>query len=404
MNILIITQLYPQPDDEGENKITRTVEYFAKEWVAMGHVVLVAHCSSRFPFSYYLIPPKMKNKLAQVTGNILPSTQSRKGLQREEFGIKIRRFPMLKLFPGNGYSPKVMAAQAKKISRWMQDKHFTPDLVAGHFANPSAELTAILARQYHAASSLVFHSDCSVVNVKKYRLKENVSQINAVGVRSVIEAGEVKSRLQLEQTPFICYSGVPNDVSQAAKAVCDKHDYADGVHYLVVGSFIRRKYHDVVIRAFLNTSGEKDTLTIIGGGPENDNLRALAGELDTQGKVRFLGRVSRDQVLEEMGKAHIFTLISATETYGMVYIEAMTQGCLTIASSGGGFDGLIQDGKNGFLCAPGNQQELEDIYRKIAAMSASERNAIGQAAIDTAKHFSEREVAERYLQDVMERQ
>ena len=38
MNILIITQLYPQLDDVGDNKPTKTVEYFAKEWVKKGHM------------------------------------------------------------------------------------------------------------------------------------------------------------------------------------------------------------------------------------------------------------------------------------------------------------------------------------------------------------------------------
>ena len=58
MNILVITQLYPQPDDVGDNKPTRTVEYFAKEWVKSGNKVIVAHCPSRFPFIFYLIPPQ----------------------------------------------------------------------------------------------------------------------------------------------------------------------------------------------------------------------------------------------------------------------------------------------------------------------------------------------------------
>ena len=49
MNILMITQLYPQPDDTGDNKPTRTVEYFAKEWVKEGHKVIVIHCPMRHP-------------------------------------------------------------------------------------------------------------------------------------------------------------------------------------------------------------------------------------------------------------------------------------------------------------------------------------------------------------------
>ena len=56
MNILIITQMYSQPDDVGANKPTRTVNYFAKEWVAAGHKVVVMHCPSKFPLIYYMMP------------------------------------------------------------------------------------------------------------------------------------------------------------------------------------------------------------------------------------------------------------------------------------------------------------------------------------------------------------
>ena len=154
----------------------------------------------------------------------------------------------------------------------------------------------------------------------------------------------------------------------------------------------------------MSTAGENDTLTVVGGGPEEEELKKLAVELKAGEKIIFSGRVSREEVQKKMGEAQVFTLISHGETYGMVYIEAMLQGCLTIASKGEGFDGIIQDGVNGFICPPGDQKALEAVYQRIANMTEAERNRIGQAAIDTAIHYSEREVAERYLQNVMENQ
>lgn len=404
MNILVITQLYPQPDDVGDNKPTRTVEYFAKEWVKDGHKVIVAHCPSRFPFLFYLIPPQIKNRLAGATSNIFPPLSSRKKLVCERFGIKIYRLPMLKMLPGNGYSQTAMQKQAKEISKCLSAENFTPELVVGHFANPSTELTAILAKKYKAKSSIVFHHDCTDTNLKKYRIKENVADIGAIGARSVIEANEIRSRLGLTTPPFICFSGAPNDAVEAAKKVCDKHDFSEGIRHIYVGSLIKRKHLDVVVKAFLNTSGEKDTLTVVGGGPEEERLKKLVNELNGNDRIKFTGRIPRKEVLRKMGDAQVFTLISHDETYGMVYIEAMLQGCLTIASKGGGFDGLIQHNVNGFISEPGNQKELENVYKRITEMTTDERNKIGQAAIDTAVHYSEKEVAERYLNDILENQ
>ena len=56
-------------------------------------------------------------------------------------------------------------------------------------------------------------------------------------------------------------------------------------------------------------------------------------------------------------------MISSNEVFKLVYLEAMAQGCIVIASKGGGFDGINVDGQNGFLCEPGDSEQLESIYR-----------------------------------------
>ena len=404
MNILVVTQMYSQPDDVGDNKPTKTVNYFVKEWVAMGHNVVVMHCPSKFPLALYLLPTAVKEKFARRISTMVPPIESRKELVREENGAKVYRLPMLKMKPGQAYSPTGMKKQARKIQKRLEEIAFKPDLVLGHFANPSTELVAILAEHYKAKSSIVFHHDCTESGIAKYRIKENVAHVGAIGARSIIEANQIKDRLGLTTLPFVCCSGAPNDAVQAAKKVCDKQNFSEGTRHIYVGSLIKRKHLDVVVKAFLNTAGEKDTLTVVGGGPEEEGLKKLVSDLKAENRITFTGRIPREDVLKKMGDAQIFTLVSHGETYGMVYIEAMLQGCLTIASKGEGFDGIIQDGVNGFICEPGNQQELEKVYQRIAKMSTEERDRIGQAAIDTAIHYSEREVAERYLNDILSNQ
>ena len=404
MNILIITQLYPQPDDEGQNKPTHTVEYFAKEWVQSGHHVIVAHCSSKFPFVFYLIPSKVKNKLAVKTSNIFPSIESRIKLVRSEYGVDVYRYPMLKMLPGCGYSEKTMQRQAHEIINDLEEKRFIPDLVVGHFANPSTELVAILAEHYHAKSSIVFHGDCNENTLERYKLKELSGRIGAIGVRSMTEGKKVKELLGLNYDPFICCSGAPNDAVAEAETICKKHDYSKGTRYIWVGSFIKRKNLNQVMKAFSIAAKTDDTLEIIGSGPDESEFRSTAVSLPGVERIIFLGRLPRNDVMQHMKNAHIFTLISDQEVFGMVYIEAMLQGCLVIASEGGGVDGIIINGENGFLCEPGNTEMLADIYKKIQSMTIEERNAVGQAAIDTALHYSEKEVAEKYLDDILKGQ
>ena len=197
MNILVVTQMYSQPDDIGDNRPTKTVNYFAREWAASGHSVIVMHCPSKFPLMLYWIPKRIKERFAGRISTMIPPIESRKKLVREENGVKTYRFPMLKIMPGQGYSKSSMRKQARKIQRTLREIRFKPDLIIGHFANPSLELVANLAEYYRAKSSIVFHQDCDEANIRKYRIKENINRVGAIGARSIIEAGQVKDMLAL---------------------------------------------------------------------------------------------------------------------------------------------------------------------------------------------------------------
>lgn len=403
MNIAIITQMYPQPDDVGGNKVTHTVEYFAKEWVKEGHNVVVFHCSSKFPLFLYMIPKFIKDRYAYKTSNIIPSVSSRKKIERNEYGVKIYRMPLLKVMPGMYYSKRKLKHVSCYIKKLLKKEQLDPDVIIGHFANPSLEIVGILGKYYNAKTSIVFHGDCNENTLKKYRIKENIRYVSAIGARSIIEAHKIQVLLRLNELPFVCCSGVPNDAVEFAEEICNKHNTSSGTKYLYVGSLIKRKHLDSVILAFAKIKNNNDTLEIIGGGPEEDKLMSLVSSLQLEEQIIFDGRIPRDQVLLKMKESHILTLISDDEVYGMVYIEAMLQGCLTIASQGGGFDGIIQHNVNGFLCEPGNVEQLVNLYKSIQLLSVKEKNAIGQAAIETAKHYSEKAVADRYLQNIIER-
>lgn len=404
MNILVITQMYSQPSDDGGYKPTKTVNYFVKEWMEMGNNVVVMHCPSKFPLLFYKIPSAILKKLCKNSYAIIPSAESTKELIREENGANIFRLPMLKVLPGQAYSTRSMDIQAKKIQRLLDGLNFAPEVVIGHFANPSTELVFRLAVQYKAKSSIVFHHDCSETNIRKYRLGQLTSKIGAIGARSIVEAKEIQKLLHLSVSPFVCCSGVPNDMVEKVEKICKKHNFDNGCTFIYVGGLLKPKNVDAIIKAFagyVNKTGDNSKLYIVGDGAEMDNLKDLAKKLKIFDKVIFSGRISRNEVLHRMKEAQVLTLISQSETFGMVCIEAMLQGCITIASKDSGFDGIIQDGVNGFICKPGDSEMLQGIYERIARMSETERNRIGKSAIDTAINYSERAVAQRYLQDVL---
>ena len=59
-----------------------------------------------------------------------------------------------------------------------------------------------------------------------------------------------------------------------------------------------------------------------------------------------------------MKNADIFALPSVNETFGMVYLEAMACGCITVCTENDGVAGIIKNGKNGFYWKDGIINEI----------------------------------------------
>lgn len=118
-----------------------------------------------------------------------------------------------------------------------------------------------------------------------------------------------------------------------------------------VGNLIPSKRVDVTIRAFaqLRKSWPDMKLTVVGQGPLRADLEALCAELDVADHVRFLGQIPNEEVFHRMCESGFFVMVSKPEGFGIVYLEAMAAGCVTIGTEGEGIADLIVNGENGFL-------------------------------------------------------
>jgi glycosyltransferase involved in cell wall biosynthesis len=90
---------------------------------------------------------------------------------------------------------------------------------------------------------------------------------------------------------------------------------------------------DVVLRALAaaRNRGADVGLDIAGSGPSEAALRALARELGVDEAVRFLGRLSRDDMAGHMRDALALVMGSRVETFGIVAAEAIASGTPVIA-------------------------------------------------------------------------
>jgi PEP-CTERM/exosortase A-associated glycosyltransferase len=107
-------------------------------------------------------------------------------------------------------------------------------------------------------------------------------------------------------------------------------------------------------------------LLLVGGGPQEQELKSLVAELGLKESVIFTGRVPHEEVGRYYSLVDIFVYprlhMRLTDLVTPLKpLEAMAQKRLVLASDVGGHKELIQDGQNGRLFTAGNSESLANM-------------------------------------------
>ena len=394
MNILLLTSQYPS-DKYPQKDSTWVVPYFAREWAKSGHRVVAIVNSTRFPNCYYSLVKCLKGFFARkygITGGDLTNKTWSCGFSFEDEGVQVFNCPMKKYIPSGRYSAGKLTKQVGVIRSILKQMDFTPDVITGHWLNPQLFLIERLKRVYGCRAAFVFHSDYEQRYLKKFRVSKHKG-IDLFACRSRTAAERLQQSLALPYMPFICSSGLSGEVTFCDTLRCD----FSRMRIITAGRLIKLKNIDCILQSCAQMPDHCDfSLEIAGSGPESEPLQAMVANLHLGERVSFLGQLSRSALLDRMQNSNVFVLISK-EAFGMVYLEAMSQGCLVVATKGSGVDGIIVDGENGFLCELGSSDHLTRIFRRILALSDDQRETIRRHAMETAKRYTNEKAAERYL-------
>jgi len=95
------------------------------------------------------------------------------------------------------------------------------------------------------------------------------------------------------------------------------------IRFLSLGRLLHWKGFHLGIEAFAKSGLQDAEYWIVGDGPERRRLEALARRLGVGDRVRFFGRLPRDQVLDLLGQVHVLVHPSLHDSGGWVSLEAM---------------------------------------------------------------------------------
>ena len=367
------------------------------------------------------LKPEMLHIYRQITSfhRVRPVVIAQKLENKERFpfyDIRVIRKPTFHLLRRLWFKQiadrpwQISALEVRAIERVLNEtKAQLLHIYFGHIA----VLLRPLLRQWQKPSLVSFHGADVLVDMNKpaYRRAtvEMLSLVKRVLVRSdslreaVIDLGCAPEKIEIQR------AGIP----LADFPFRERSIPGDGQWRLLqAGRLIEKKGLKTTLRAFARFRKEFPgaRLSIVGEGPQLEELQSLARELQIDGAVDFAGFVSQEELRELLYSSHIFLHPSETGRDGNQegvpnsMLEAMASGLPIFATRHGGIPEAIENKVSGILVNERDHRALGDGLIETAK-SRDRLRAMGHVASESvAKNFNQtgqtRWLEEIYLREI----
>lgn len=327
-----------------------------------GAEVRVAYCELRHPI--------------RLVKDILGGKKTGLAVQREE-ALPVYRFTRYNLPPRNPESMDVRFAEGLvAIVERLLSEGWKPDVIHLQSFFPAGFGVLEVSKRYGIPFVLSEHSTgfsrqgwspyqerilrevlrnaASIITVSR-GLKNDVQQYTESEIKVIPNLVDF-SKFQVSSSVF-----PPND-----KFV-----------FFSLGYLTHKKGFDILLKSFAQAFSQHESveLRIGGDGKELKFLRKLARGLGIEDKVHFLGALNREQVACEMNACHSFVLASRFETFGVVFIEALSVGKPIIVPDIDGPNDIVNE-ENGLIFIREDVLHLstvmKDMYSNIRRYDSEE--------------------------------
>lgn len=367
MNILLVSDLYPL--FKGHKGIPETIEAFALAWVSLGHNVVVLRC------------------------DLIPNTLLR-GRCIYKNGVYYHNG--IKIYNKNFFLPDFSGLD------FLEEENF--DIVVSHMPVGTLAAAAIARKFKKLHCATVHSSDIEVLENYRYiiyfrnALKKVLAGADIIGARSIWLSKKIAPYVGQKEV-FLAPSGIKTQEIISEKEAKEKFKNTKTLKITCVSKLIKRKNISSLILALNKLKDRNYVLEIYGEGPDERKLKKLAkGNLN----IIFCGQKSRDEIQEKLKSSHVFILPSIKETFGLVYLEALSKGCITVCTENCAMAGFIKDGINGFLSKP-TADGTAEILNRIFNLTNEEMVDISKKALDSAYGLEYYNCANNYIENMKKR-
>lgn len=334
-------------------------------WIELGCIV---HCASNFTEKKYNLKTEELDKI---------------GVIKHE--IDFTRNPFDK---SNLKSYKQLVKLIKKEHIDVIDSH---NAIIGAYARVAASQCHI-EKVIYTPHSFFFYEGCPLKNLLIYK---NIESILATKTDLLItinnedyeSAKKMKVRGKAIYVPGV---GVNTQLIEKLPQKRDKYRKEFGIPknaklFISVGELIKRKNHEIAIRAFCKANIENSYYVICGIGELDEKLHDLIEDLGMSDRIKLLGY--RLDAKEIMKASDVFFFPSIQEGLPVALIEAMSAGLPCILSRIRGNIDLIEDNEGGIFFDPYDVQSVTQALKTFDRIDQSIILAWEKRNIHKAKDY-----------------
>jgi phosphatidylinositol alpha-1,6-mannosyltransferase len=279
-----------------------------------------------------------------------------------------------------------------------------PDVIHAHWFVPQGIVAVIVGRVLNIPTVITAHGG------DVYGLRGRLLDALRKALASRCEAVTVVSRDMAAKLPEVTSrrgeppSVMPMGVDTRRFSAAPERGEDSNQTVLFVGRLARKKGVEYLLRAFPDILARHPDarLVVVGDGPCRGELEALSSQLGLAQRVRFAGAQPPAELPRFYSNSRVFVGPSVvtrggdTESFGLVFVEAMAADCPVVGTSVGGIPDVVIHGRTGLLVEPESPAALATAINGLLD-SPAEAGRMGSLAQRWVRRkFDWRQVARGY--------
>jgi len=191
---------------------------------------------------------------------------------------------------------------------------------------------------------------------------------------------------------------IPNGISGLDLSIKEERDNCTIIRFITVGRIAKVKNHEMLLNAFCLSLKKFNNirLTIVGDGPELNNLKELSKILNITDYVEFTG--FRNDIDKILANHDVFLMSSDYEGVSIAVLEAMSLAMPVIATDVGGNSQLVLDKVTGYIVEKNNKIEFSNAMN-LLCNSPESITRFGSSGLNYfKKQFHEDVMLNKYME------